>query len=120
MSTAPMALSRAAFFTLLFTACLFGANHVAARLAFNHGLDVASAVAVRRRPSRPATSCWVSASAAPNTAAAAMAKATPAPMRLHCPAAPRPEAAPSASSASARPNSSTGMATSTARSGRWR
>ena len=47
MSTSPMALSRAAFFTLLFTACLFGANHVAARLAFNHGLDVASAVTVR-------------------------------------------------------------------------
>lgn len=47
MSTASSALSRAAFFTLLFTACLFGANHVAARLAFNHGLDVASAVTVR-------------------------------------------------------------------------
>ncbi len=44
VSSAP---SRAAFFTLLFTACLFGANHVAARLAFNHGLDVASAVTVR-------------------------------------------------------------------------
>jgi drug/metabolite transporter (DMT)-like permease len=47
MVTAPLALSRAAFFTLLLTACLFGANHVAARAAFNHGLDVASAVAVR-------------------------------------------------------------------------
>ena len=47
MSTASSAPSRAAFFTLLFTACLFGANHVAARLAFNHGLDVASAVTVR-------------------------------------------------------------------------
>lgn len=47
MSTASGAPSRAAFFTLLFTACLFGANHVAARLAFNHGLDVASAVTVR-------------------------------------------------------------------------
>lgn len=44
VSSAP---SRAAFFTLLFTACLFGANHVAARLAFNHGLDVTSAVTVR-------------------------------------------------------------------------
>lgn len=40
-------LSRAAFATLLLTACLFGANHVAARLAFNHGLDVTTAVAVR-------------------------------------------------------------------------
>jgi drug/metabolite transporter (DMT)-like permease len=47
MSPVPSAPSRAAFFTLLFTACLFGANHVAARLAFNHGLDVASAVTVR-------------------------------------------------------------------------
>ncbi len=47
MLPAPLALSRAAFFTLLFTACLFGANHVAARLAFNHGLDVATAVLVR-------------------------------------------------------------------------
>ena len=47
MTVSPRALSRAAFFTLLFTACLFGANHVAARLAFNHGLDVATAVLVR-------------------------------------------------------------------------
>lgn len=47
MSVVSSAPSRAAFFTLLFTACLFGANHVAARLAFNHGLDVASAVTVR-------------------------------------------------------------------------
>ena len=47
MTVTSSAPSRAAFFTLLFTACLFGANHVAARLAFNHGLDVASAVTVR-------------------------------------------------------------------------
>ncbi len=47
MSPVSSAPSRAAFLTLLFTACLFGANHVAARLAFNHGLDVASAVTVR-------------------------------------------------------------------------
>lgn len=47
MSPVSSAPSRAAFFTLLFTACLFGANHVAARLAFNHGLDVTSAVTVR-------------------------------------------------------------------------
>jgi drug/metabolite transporter (DMT)-like permease len=47
MSSVSSAPSRAALFTLLFTACLFGANHVAARLAFNHGLDVASAVTVR-------------------------------------------------------------------------
>lgn len=36
-----------AFFTLLAVACLFGGNHVAARVAFNHGLDVVTAVAVR-------------------------------------------------------------------------
>jgi len=40
-------LSPRAFVTLLLVACLFGANHVAARVAFNHGLDVATAVAVR-------------------------------------------------------------------------
>lgn len=47
MTTSQRALSRAAFLTLLLLACMFGANHVAARLAFNHGLDVATAVAVR-------------------------------------------------------------------------
>ena len=41
------ALSGAAFATLLLIALMMGANHVAARLAFNHGLDVATAVAVR-------------------------------------------------------------------------
>lgn len=46
-SASPAAPSRAAFFILLFTACLFGANHVAARLAFNHGLNVATAVLLR-------------------------------------------------------------------------
>lgn len=40
-------LNRAAFFTLLLVACMMGANHVAARFAFNNGLDVATAVAVR-------------------------------------------------------------------------
>ncbi len=41
------ALSGAAFATLLLIALMMGANHVAARLAFSHGLDVATAVAVR-------------------------------------------------------------------------
>ena len=36
-----------AFATLLLVACMFGANHVAARLALDHGVDVATAVAVR-------------------------------------------------------------------------
>jgi drug/metabolite transporter (DMT)-like permease len=36
-----------AFVTLLSLAWLFGANHVAARVAFDHGVDVVTAVAVR-------------------------------------------------------------------------
>ena len=45
--TPSTALSRAAFATLLLIALMMGANHVAARLAFNHGVDVATAVACR-------------------------------------------------------------------------
>src|SRR6478735_8119691 len=41
------ALSGAAFATLLLIALMMGANHVAARIAFNNGADVATAVAVR-------------------------------------------------------------------------
>ena len=41
------ALSYTAFATLLLIALLMGANHVAARIAFDHGVDVASAVAIR-------------------------------------------------------------------------
>jgi drug/metabolite transporter (DMT)-like permease len=41
------ALSPRAFLMLLLLACMFGSNHVAARFAFDHGVDVASAVAVR-------------------------------------------------------------------------
>ena len=41
------ALSAAAFATLLLIALMMGANHVAARLAFNHGVDVATAVTFR-------------------------------------------------------------------------
>jgi drug/metabolite transporter (DMT)-like permease len=40
-------LSPRAFGTLLLLACMFGANHVAARVAIDHGVDVATAVAVR-------------------------------------------------------------------------
>ena len=36
-----------AFVTLLLLAWVFGANHVAARVAFDHGVDVVTAVAVR-------------------------------------------------------------------------
>jgi drug/metabolite transporter (DMT)-like permease len=41
------ALSPKAFFTLLLLACMFGGNHVAARIAMDHGVDVATAVSVR-------------------------------------------------------------------------
>jgi len=41
------ALSITAFATLLLIALLMGANHVAARIAFDHGVDVVTAVAVR-------------------------------------------------------------------------
>ena len=41
------ALSGAAFATLLLIALMMGSNHVAARIAFNHGADVATAVVVR-------------------------------------------------------------------------
>ena len=41
------ALTRAAFATLLLIAFMMGANHVAARVAFNHGVDVATAVSFR-------------------------------------------------------------------------
>ncbi len=46
-SHAPVALSRAAFATLLLIAFMMGANHVAARLAFDNGVSVATAVAFR-------------------------------------------------------------------------
>jgi len=41
------ALTGAAFATLLLIALMMGANHVAARIAFNHGVDVATAVVMR-------------------------------------------------------------------------
>ena len=41
------ALSATAFATLLLVALMMGANHVAARIAFNHGVDVATAVVFR-------------------------------------------------------------------------
>jgi drug/metabolite transporter (DMT)-like permease len=44
---AARALSGAAFATLLLIALMMGANHVAARIAFNHGVDVATAVVFR-------------------------------------------------------------------------
>jgi drug/metabolite transporter (DMT)-like permease len=40
-------ISPRAFVMLLLLACMFGGNHVAARFALDHGVDVATAVAVR-------------------------------------------------------------------------
>jgi drug/metabolite transporter (DMT)-like permease len=47
MTPAVPRLSPFAFATLLLIALMMGANHVAARLAFNHGVDVATAVFFR-------------------------------------------------------------------------
>ncbi len=47
MSTSKRAFSASAFGTLLLIALMMGANHVAARFAFNDGVDVATAVAFR-------------------------------------------------------------------------
>ena len=47
MSTPTRALTGSAFGTLLLIAFMMGSNHVAARLAFNNGVDVATAVAFR-------------------------------------------------------------------------
>ena len=46
-SATAAALSGTAFATLLLIAFMMGANHVAARMAFDHGLDVATEVTVR-------------------------------------------------------------------------
>ena len=46
-AAAGKAISGTAFATLLLIALMMGANHVAARIAFNHGVDVATAVVFR-------------------------------------------------------------------------
>jgi len=46
-AVASIGLPRAAFATLLLIAFMMGANHVAARVAFNHGVDVATAATFR-------------------------------------------------------------------------
>ena len=47
MTAGSRALSIGAFATLLLIALIMGANHVAARVAFNHGVDAATAVVFR-------------------------------------------------------------------------
>ena len=46
-STKTAALSPQAFATLLLLACMMAGNHVAARIAMDHGVDVITAVAAR-------------------------------------------------------------------------
>jgi drug/metabolite transporter (DMT)-like permease len=47
MTTPTRAINLTAFLTLMLIAFMMGSNHIAARLAFNSGLDVATAVAAR-------------------------------------------------------------------------
>ena len=47
IAPAGKAISGTAFATLLLIALMMGANHVAARIAFNNGVDVATAVVFR-------------------------------------------------------------------------
>jgi drug/metabolite transporter (DMT)-like permease len=47
MNPTATALKPQAFIALLLLACTFASNHVAARIAFDHGVDVITAVAVR-------------------------------------------------------------------------
>jgi drug/metabolite transporter (DMT)-like permease len=58
-------LSTAAFLTLLLIALLMGANHVAARVAFNHGVDVATAVVFRSALTALAVAVLVAAQRVP-------------------------------------------------------
>ena len=46
-AAAPAKPGLAGLLTLLLVAFMMGANHVAARVAFNHGVDVVTAVCVR-------------------------------------------------------------------------
>ena len=72
-SSAPRttALSPQAFATLLLLACMMAGNHVAARIAMDHGLDVITAVATRR-PS-DCTACGDTTTADPVSPAASSA-----------------------------------------------
>ncbi|MEO6624361.1 MAG: hypothetical protein ABIN37_05975 [Burkholderiaceae bacterium] len=62
-AAAPRALSASAFATLLLVALMMGANHVAARIAFNNGVDVATAVGAGLAQTRLISSCVESNSA---------------------------------------------------------
>lgn len=64
---AAAALSRTAFATLLLIAFMMGANHVAARVAFDHGTGVLTAVALRSAVTAVAVSVLIVAQGVPRT-----------------------------------------------------
>ncbi|HOB96870.1 MAG TPA: DMT family transporter [Aquabacterium sp.] len=81
MSSAPPpsgALSGTAFATLMLIALMMGANHVAARLAFNHGVDVATAVMFRSGVTALVVGALVLATGVPLRLSARHRKALPA------------------------------------------
>lgn len=81
MSSAPPpsgALSGTAFATLMLIALMMGANHVAARLAFNHGVDVATAVMFRSGVTALVVGALVLATGVPLRFSARHRKALPA------------------------------------------
>jgi drug/metabolite transporter (DMT)-like permease len=67
MATPTHAITPQAFFTLLVLAAMMGGNHVAARVAFDHGADVVTAVAARSVVTALAVAVLVVASKVPLT-----------------------------------------------------
>jgi drug/metabolite transporter (DMT)-like permease len=63
----PPALSQKAFAALLLLACMFAGNHVAARVAFDHGVNVVTAVAVRSLSTALVVSLLVALQRVPTT-----------------------------------------------------
>ena len=72
------ALSFRAFATLLLIALMMGANHVAARFAFDHGVDVVTAVAVRSSVTALVVGLLIGVQAVPIALAARHRRALPA------------------------------------------
>ena len=62
---------------LLLLACMFGANHVAARIALDHGVDVATAVAVRSLATAAVVAAIVALNRVPLTLSARHRKVMP-------------------------------------------
>jgi drug/metabolite transporter (DMT)-like permease len=77
-TTPAKALGGVAFGTLLLIALMMGANHVAARLAFDHGVDVATAVAFRSGATALAVGLLVFVQGVPRALTARHRRALPA------------------------------------------